>query len=114
MAPSRPAFNEEIFSMATPSASTLQGAPVSLSATSTSKLSEDYISTQNIILDLNSSNPIAVFPDYQGDTEAVVIRSDQQLIHIYRDWQKSEAPWNMTEMPGASQAREVVTGQDGN
>jgi hypothetical protein len=104
---------KEIFSMTTPSASPLQGAPVILSATSTSKRSEDYMSTQNIILDLSSSNPIAVFPDYQGETEAVAIRSDQQLIHLYRDWQKLEAPWNITAMQGARQAREVVAGQDG-
>lgn len=98
----------------TTSVSALQSAPVTLAATSTSKLSEDYISTQTVMLDLTSSNPIAAFPDYQGDMEAIAIRSDKQLIHIYRDWQKAEAPWNMTELEGATQISEVVAGQDGN
>lgn len=98
----------------TTSVSALQSAPVILSATSTSKLSEDYISTQNVVLNLTSNNPIAAFPDYQGDMEAIAIRSDKQLIHIYRDWQKAEAPWNITEIEGATQISEVVAGQDGN
>ncbi len=99
--------------MTTPSASTLKGAPVVLSATSTSKLSEDYISTQDILLDLSSNNPIAAFQDYQGDTEAVAIRTDKQLIHLYRNWQKAEAPWNITEIQGAVEVSEVVAGVDG-
>jgi hypothetical protein len=105
---------KEIFSMTSPSASTRQGAPVILSATSTSKLCEDYISSQNILLDLSSHNPIAVFQDYQGDTEAVVIRSDKQLIHIYRNWQQADTPWNIVEIGGTIQASEVVVGVDVN
>jgi hypothetical protein len=100
--------------MTTPSASTLQGAPVILSATSTSKLCEDYISSQNILLDLSSHNPIAVFQDYRGDTEAVAIRSDKQLIHIYRNWQQADTPWNIVEIGGTIQASEVVVGVDVN
>lgn len=49
------------------SASTLKDAPVVLSATSTSKLSEDYLATLNVQVDLSSDSPIAVFPDYNGD-----------------------------------------------
>ncbi len=100
--------------MTTPSASTLQGAPVILSATSTSKLCEDYISSQNILLDLSSHNPIAVLQDYQGDTEAVAIRSDKQLIHIYRNWQQADTSWNIGEIGGTIQASEVVVGVDVN
>jgi hypothetical protein len=100
--------------MTTPSASKLQGAPVILSATSSSKLCEDYISSENILLDLSSSNPIAVFQDYQGETEAVAIRSDKQLIHIYRNWQQADTPWNIVEIGGTIQASEVVVGVDVN
>jgi hypothetical protein len=94
---------EEISTMTTLSATVVQNASTVLAASSTSKLSEDYISSQNILLDLSSNSPVAVFQDYQGDTEAVAIRSDKQLLHLYRNWQQADTPWNVVEIGGTIQ-----------
>jgi hypothetical protein len=59
-----------------------------------SQLIEDYLHTQNILVDATLAQPMAVFPNQSGETEALVIDQAGQISHVCRE-PLSDSGWNM-------------------
>lgn len=76
-----------------------------------SRLLSDFVLTNDILLDASALNPLAVFANAQGQSEALAIHADDGLLyHVYRD--AGASGWNLQEVGGGMQVSEVVADRD--
>ena len=80
-----------------------------LSLTSDSSMSEEYILTQDILVNTSSRSPLAVFTDNEGHTESLVIGVDQSLFHVFRET-GNQAGWDVQTLTTAG-VNEVTAGR---
>ena len=59
-----------------------------------SRLIEDYLHTDDILVDQSQPQPVAVFLNSEQETEALVINKAGELCHIYRE-PLSDSGWNI-------------------
>jgi hypothetical protein len=59
-----------------------------------SPLIEDYLHTDDILVDQSQPQPVAVFLNSEQETEALVINKEGELCHVYRE-PLSDSGWNI-------------------
>jgi hypothetical protein len=77
--------------------------------TSSSALSDDYIWTADVLIDMTSPSPVAVF-NYQNNPQALVVRSDGVLCHIRPSSGASSAAWAVNPVGSTSGVTQAVAG----
>lgn len=75
-------------------------------------MSEDYILSDDILLDAGSANPLAAVQLPGGKWTALAVEANAGLVHVIPD-QKSQSGWDLLPVRNGGQAKEVVAGLDG-
>jgi hypothetical protein len=83
-----------------------------ITITADHRMSEDYLQTADILVDPNSSNPLALVPMPSGRWTTLAVVADTGLVHVIPD-QNSRSGWNLSPIPNAGAVKEVVSGLDG-
>jgi hypothetical protein len=77
-----------------------------------SRMSEDYLLTDDVLVDASSSNPLAAARTADGRWTALAVVPGRGLVHVVPD-QSSQSGWDLLPMPSGAAAAEVVAGLDG-
>lgn len=80
-----------------------------LSSKISSKMMQDFILTSNMMVDMQSPNPLAVFQNYGGQTEVAAILGDHTLYHVYRD-SATDSGWNRMPISSNHNVLETAIG----
>jgi hypothetical protein len=82
----------------------------SYSLTSSSALSDDYILTADVLVDVTSTSPVGVFQNANGISEALFVRSDQVLCQLVYAPGTSAAGWAATPVGTTSGVTQAAAG----
>jgi hypothetical protein len=77
-----------------------------------SRMSEDYLLTDDVLVVASSSNPLAAARTADGRWTALAVVPGAGLVHVVPD-QNSQSGWDLLPMPSGAAAAEVVAGLDG-
>ena len=77
-----------------------------------SRMSKDYLLTDDVLVDASSSNPLAAARMADGRWTALAVVPGRGLVHVVPD-QNSQSGWDLLAMPSGAAAAEVVAGLDG-
>ena len=80
--------------------------------TADSRMSEDYLLTDDVLLDSASSNPLASVRMAGGRWTALAVVPGSGLVHVVPD-QNSQSGWDLLPVPSGTAAKEVVGALDG-
>jgi len=77
-----------------------------------SRMSEDYILSDKVLVDSASPNPLAVARTTDGMWTALAVVPGIGLVHVAPD-QNSQSGWDLLPLPSGQAVKEVVAAQDG-
>ena len=77
-----------------------------------SRMSEDYVLSDDVLVDSASPNPLAAARMAGGRWTALAIVPGSGLVHVVPD-QNSQSGWDLRPLPSGAAAKEVVTALDG-
>lgn len=86
--------------------------PAPYSIADDSRMSEDYLLTDDILIDASSPNPLAAVPMPGVQWTALAVVSGRGLVHVVPD-QNSQSGWDLVPVPSGGAATEVVAVGDG-
>ena len=86
--------------------------PAPYSIADDSRMSEDYLLTDDILIDASSPNPLAAVPMPGVQWTALAVVSGRGLVHVVPD-QNSQSGWDLVPVPSGGAATEVVAVADG-
>lgn len=77
-----------------------------------SRMSEDYILSDHVLVDSASPNPLAAVQTADGMWTTLAVVPGSGVVHVAPD-QNSQSGWDLLPLPSGSAAKEVVATQDG-
>lgn len=77
-----------------------------------SRMSEDYVLSDNVLVDSSSANPLAAVRMADGKWTALAVVPGSGLVHVVPD-QNSQSGWDLLPVPSGAAAKEVVAALDG-
>src|SRR5580704_13987209 len=77
-----------------------------------SRMSEDYVLSDDVLVDSSSPNPLAAVRMAGGRWTALAVVPGSGLVHVVPD-QSSQSGWDLLPVPSGTSAKEVVAVLDG-